>query len=87
MDTCAHRGGREELSPPSPSKSFPSHNCEGTYKIVTAIFAEERIAMSEVGVTMRPWEYRMRFYGEDEDVAKEHAQGLGADRFASPSAC
>ena len=45
--------------------------------IVTDTAAEKRIAMSEVGVTMHPWEYRARFYGEDEATARERAQGLG----------
>lgn len=33
--------------------------------------------MSEVGVTMHPYEYRMRFYGEDEQTARKRAEGLG----------
>ena len=45
--------------------------------IVTDTAAEKRIAMSEVGVTMRPWEYRVRFFGEDEATAKVRAEGLG----------
>lgn len=34
--------------------------------------------MEEVGVTLHPYEYRMRFYGEDERTARERAEGLGA---------
>ena len=45
--------------------------------IVTDTAAEKRLAMAEVGVTLHPWEYRVRFYGEAEDVAKERAKGLG----------
>ncbi|MBQ9003874.1 MAG: phage portal protein, partial [Eggerthellaceae bacterium] len=45
--------------------------------IVTDTAAEKRIAMSEVGVTMHPWEYRARFFGEDEETARERAKGLG----------
>lgn len=45
--------------------------------IVTDTAAEKRIAMSEVGVTMHPWEYRVRFFGEDEATAKVRAEGLG----------
>ena len=52
--------------------------CSFDDSIVTDTAAEKRIAMAEVGVTMHPWEYRARFYGEAEDVAKERAQGLGA---------
>ncbi|MBQ9001469.1 MAG: hypothetical protein IJ087_06415 [Eggerthellaceae bacterium] len=51
--------------------------------IVTDTAAEKRLAMAEVGVTMHPWEYRARFYGEAEDVAKERARGLGAGAVAS----
>ena len=52
--------------------------------IITDTAAEKRIAMAEVGVTMHPWEYRARFYGESEDVARERARGLGAGA-AAPS--
>ena len=45
--------------------------------IITDTAAEKRIAMSEVGVTMHPWEYRARFYGEDESTARARAEGLG----------
>lgn len=45
--------------------------------IITDTAAEKRIAMAEVGVTMHPWEYRERFYGEDEATAKARAEGLG----------
>ena len=41
--------------------------------IVTDTAAEKRLAMAEVGVTMSPWEYRARFYGEAEDVARARA--------------
>ncbi|MBQ9002273.1 MAG: hypothetical protein IJ087_10510 [Eggerthellaceae bacterium] len=33
--------------------------------------------MSEVGVTLAPWEYRARWYGESEAVAKERARAVG----------
>lgn len=45
--------------------------------IVTDTAAEKRLAMAEVGVTMHPYEYRMRFYGESEEEARERADGLG----------
>ena len=32
--------------------------------------------MAEVGVTMHAWEYRMKWYGEDEKTAKARAQAL-----------
>ena len=46
--------------------------------IVTDTAAEKQIAMAEVGVTMHPYEYRMRFYGEDEATARKRAEGVGA---------
>ena len=33
--------------------------------------------MTEVGVTLAPWEYRARWYGESEAVAKERARAVG----------
>jgi len=36
--------------------------------------------MEEVGVTLHPYEYRMRFYGEDEQTARKRAEGLGSTR-------
>ena len=33
--------------------------------------------MAEVGVTMNAWEYRAKWYGEDEKTAKVRAQELG----------
>ena len=51
--------------------------CAFDDSIITDTAEEKRQAMAEVGVTMHPWEYRMRFYGESEDVARERAQGLG----------
>lgn len=47
--------------------------------IITDVAAEKRISMAEVGVTMHPWEYRMRYYGEDESTAKKRAEGLGVE--------
>lgn len=33
--------------------------------------------MQEVGVTMGAWEYRMRWYGEEESVARARAAEIG----------
>ena len=33
--------------------------------------------MAEVGVTLAPWEYRVRWYGESEQQARERAAELG----------
>ena len=46
--------------------------------IITDTAAEKRLAMEEVGVTLHPYEYRMRFYGESEEEARKRAEGLGA---------
>ena len=60
--------------------------CEGGVRvdfddsIISDTAAEKRLAMAEVGVTMNPWEYRMRFYGEDEGTARARAAGLGVSR-------
>ena len=57
-----------------------SIRCEFDDSIVTDTAAEKRLAMEEVGVTLHPYEYRMRFYGESEEEARRHAEGLGSTR-------
>ena len=57
-----------------------SIRCEFDDSIVTDTAAEKRLAMEEVGVTLHPYEYRMRFYGESENEARKRAEGLGAVR-------
>ena len=47
--------------------------------IIQDVAAEKAQDMHEVGVTMHPWEYRMRWYGEDEETVKARARGLGKD--------
>ncbi|EHF02188.1 hypothetical protein HMPREF1008_00894 [Olsenella sp. oral taxon 809 str. F0356] len=44
--------------------------------IVTDTAAEKAQDMAEVGVTMAAWEYRYKWYGEDEKTAKSRARGL-----------
>lgn len=46
--------------------------------IVQDTDAEKQRDMREVGVTMAAWEYRMKWYGEDEATARERAQGIGS---------
>ena len=45
--------------------------------IVQDTAAEKEQDMREVGVTMGAWEYRMRWYGEDEAVARARAAEVG----------
>lgn len=45
--------------------------------IVQDVAAEKEQDMREVGVTMAAWEYRVKWYGEDEKTAKARARGLG----------
>lgn len=52
--------------------------------VITDTAAEKRLAMSEVGVTLHPYEYRMRFYGESEEEARKRSEGLGANGRAFP---
>ena len=35
--------------------------------------------MAEVGVTLAPWEYRAKWYGEDEETAKTRVRELEGD--------
>ena len=44
--------------------------------IVQDTAAEKEQDMREVGVTMNAWEYRQKWYGEDEKTAKARARGL-----------
>ncbi len=45
--------------------------------IIQDTVAEKEQDMREVGVTMNAWEYRVKWYGEDEKTAKARARGLG----------
>ncbi len=45
--------------------------------IIQDTAAEKEQDMREVGVTMGAWEYRMRWYGEDEAVARARAAEVG----------
>ena len=45
--------------------------------IVQDVAAEKEQDMREVGITMNAWEYRAKWYGEDEKTAKALARGLG----------
>ena len=51
--------------------------CSFDDSIITDVAAEKTQDMSEVGVTMHAWEYRAKWYGEEERVAKARARGLG----------
>ena len=48
--------------------------------IITDTAAEKAQDMAEVGVTMHAWEYRQKWYGEEEKVAKARARGLGKSK-------
>ena len=45
--------------------------------VITDTAAEKAQDMAEVGVTMHAWEYRQKWYGEEEKIAKARARGLG----------
>lgn len=44
--------------------------------IIQDVAVEKAQDMAEVGVTMNAWEYRAKWYGEDEKTAKARACGL-----------
>ena len=49
--------------------------------IIQDVATEKAQDMAEVGVTINAWEYRAKWYGEDEKTAKARAGGLkGVDR-------
>ncbi len=45
--------------------------------IITDTAAEKTQDLAEIGVTLQPWEYRVKWYGEDEATAKRRCKGLG----------
>ena len=45
--------------------------------IIQDTAAEKEQDMKEVGVTMSAWEYRMRWYGEEESIARARAAEVG----------
>jgi hypothetical protein len=48
--------------------------------IIQDTAAEKEQDMREVGVTMGAWEYRMRWYGEEESVARARAAEIGTSK-------
>ena len=60
-------------------ESIPDEGCMRVQyddSIIQDTAAEKTQDMAEVGVTMHPWEYRQKWYGEDEKTAKARARGL-----------
>lgn len=51
--------------------------CRFDDSIITDTAAEKAQDMAEEGVTMHAWEYRAKWSGEEEKVAKARARGLG----------
>ena len=45
--------------------------------IIQDTAAEKEQDMREVGITLNPWEYRMRWLGEDEATARARAAEIG----------
>lgn len=45
--------------------------------IIQDVAAEKEQDMREVGVTMATWEYRVKWYGEEETVARARAFEIG----------
>ena len=61
-------------------ESIPNEGCMRVQyddSIIQDTAAEKAQYMAEVGVTMHPWEYRVKWYGEYEKTAKARARGLG----------
>lgn len=48
--------------------------------IIQDVAAEKEQDMREVAVTMAAWEYRVKWYGEEEAVARARAAGLRTTR-------
>lgn len=43
--------------------------------VITDTETEKKQDLSEVGITLNPWEYRVKWYGEDEETAKANVPG------------
>ena len=59
--------------------SIPEEGCMRVQyddSIIQDVAAEKEQDMREVGVTMHAWEYRRKWYGEEEKIAKARARGL-----------
>ena len=67
---CERRLGRELPEEGSVRVTFDD-------SIIQDTASEKQQDMAEVGVTMHAWEYRVKWYGEDEKTAKSRARGLG----------
>lgn len=53
--------------------------------IITDTAAEKQQDMAEVGTTMAAWEYRVKWYGEDEETARRMASEIGRGAFEAPA--
>ncbi|MEG2532896.1 MAG: phage portal protein [Gordonibacter sp.] len=49
--------------------------------IITDTAAEKQQDMAEVGTTMNAWEYRVKWYGEDEATARKNVAEIGRDAY------
>ena len=61
-------------------ESIPNEGCMRVQyddSIVQDTAAEKEQDMREVGVTMAAWEYRVKWYGEEESVARARASEIG----------
>ena len=67
---CVSRGFDEEI----PEGGVMSVMYDDS--IIQDVAAEKAQDMAEAGVTMNAWEYRAKWYGEDEKTAKARAHGL-----------
>ena len=52
--------------------------------IISDTAAEKAQDMAEVGTTMNAWEYRMKWYGEDEETARRNAAEVGRAAYEMP---
>ncbi len=67
---CARQHGERVPEPKELSVAYDDSIIQDTQ-------SEKAQDMLEVGVTMQPWEYRMKWYGEDEVTARSRVEGLG----------
>lgn len=68
---CVSRGFGEEISDEGVIRVM----FDGS--IIQDVSAEKAQDMAEVDATMNAWEYRVKWYGEDEPTARSRAENIG----------
>ena len=83
ISRAAMHCAREFLGESLPDEGDITANYDDS--IITDTAAEKQQDMAEVGTTMNAWEYRVKWYGEDEETAKANAAEIGRGSYEAPT--